>query len=226
MRVSGLFSRLLLVGAASCLGASACARPAPVAPVAITTAAAPGSVAPASVPAPPPGLHDVSWQLRSGDGSPWTDAPPALHTFTVGRWECALSEVLSDDMLGADELDLRRTRRLACTHATGATVQTQLACTLHTARAQRQAPVSGPGARAQSAASTDVRSAARELQLQLDATPPLHVRCAPIEVTELALISRDKRQLAVLCLDPGGIRECAASAGPVTSGASTARTVP
>jgi hypothetical protein len=182
-------------------------------------------------------LHDVSWQLRSGDGSPWTDAPPALHTFTVGRWECALSEVLSDDVLGADELDLRRTRRLACTHATGATVQTQLACTLHTARApvqapasdpgsRAQAPASDPGPRAQAPASTDVRSAARELQIQLDATPPLHVRCAPSEVTELALISRDKRQLAVLCLDPSGIRECAPGAGAPTSGAATAATLP
>jgi hypothetical protein len=162
----------------------------------------------------------VGWQLRSGEGSAWADAPLALHTFTVGRWECALGEVLSDDALGASELDVRRTRRLACTHATGATVQTQLACTLHTVRAPPSAL--DAGSPAQTPASTDVSSAARELQLQLDATPPLHLRCALSEVAELALVGRDKRQIAVLCLDPSGVRECAPRAGVATSGVPTA----
>jgi hypothetical protein len=184
------------------------------APCTTVTAPEPSATPSPSAAAPPAPvvLLDVAWQLRSGDGASWANVPLALYTFSAGRWECALGEVLPDDTLTADALELLRTRRLACTHATGATVQTQLACAVHTERA----PASRPTATEHT----------RELQLQLDATPAVHVRCMPAEVQELSLLSRDKRTVAVLCARAGGIDECTKTAGGQATSAPVAPTSP
>jgi hypothetical protein len=190
MRVRGSLPGLLLS-----VSVTGCMHTVPCTPVVGAVPAA--AQAPSVAVAPPPTpvvLLDVGWQLRSGEATAWSEVPLALHAFTVGRWECALGEVLPDDTLDADALALQRTRRLACTHATGATVQTQLSCTVHGDRVPSSKPIAP--------------TSARELQLQLDATPTVHVRCAPAEVQELALLSRDRRPIAVMCARASGIEEC------------------
>lgn len=189
MSVRGPLPGLLLVSLTGCTHTVPCTVTSaePVAPAAASSAVVP--------PPPPVVLLDVGWQLRSDDGATWSEAPPALHTFSSGRWECALGEVLPADSLTDDALELQRTRRLACTHATGATVQTQLTCSLREERTRSSRPVAPPEA--------------RELQLKLDATPEVHVRCAPAEVHELSLLSRDRRSIALLCTSERGITECA-----------------
>lgn len=188
MRVRGSLLGLLLVFVISCMHTVPCT---PV--VGAEPAASPAPVA-VTPPPTPVVLVDVGWQLRSGDAATWSEVPPALHAFSVGRWECALGEVLPDDTLSAETLALLRTRRLACTHATGATVQTQLTCDVREDRVPSSRPVAPPSA--------------RELQLQLDATPTVHVRCAPAEVQELALLSRDRRPIALMCARASGIEAC------------------
>lgn len=183
---------LLLVFVTGCMHTVPCT---PVAGAEPAAPPAPLAVTPTPVPVV---LLDVAWQLRSGEAATWSEVPLALHAFSVGRWECALGEVLPDDTLTAEALALQRTRRLACTHATGATVQTQLTCAVHGERVPASRPVAPPPA--------------GELQLQLDATPTVHVRCAPTEVQQLALLSRDRRPIAVMCARASGIEEC--TSGP------------
>jgi len=166
-----------------------------------------------------PALYDVTWSLRSGETTSWADASSELMAFSVGRWECALGEVQSDDALGPTELDLRRTRRLACTHATGATVQTQLQCTLHVARTTepQQRTTHGDAQQPQQQQQQhdlSVQQHERELSLQLDATPTLHLRCAPQPVAQLALISRDKRLITSICATPSSLSACSAAETP------------
>jgi hypothetical protein len=219
MRIRGPLPSLLLV---LCTG---CVHTAPATTVA--SAEPPTSGPPReepAAPAPVAALQDVTWQLRSGESASWSDAPLALHTFTMGRWECALGEVLTDDALSAEAVELRRTRRLACTHSTGATVQTQLGCTL--VRSRERAGASTHGERARANDTSAAADAARELLLQLDASPAVHVRCAPVEVRELALSSRDRRLIATLCLGPSGIGECTMAASTHTTQTAVAPTPP
>jgi hypothetical protein len=105
------------------------------------------SATPATTPAPTVTSKPdkLVWMLRSGESSAWTAVPATLHAFSTGRWECALGEVQT--------ADAEPTRRLACTHASGATVQTRLVC-----RAANDAS---------------------ELELELDRSPALHLRCRP-----------------------------------------------
>jgi hypothetical protein len=77
----------------------------------------------------PLALHDLQWVLQTADeGAQEVIAPNAVHPFTLGRWECALSEEQSADVFEAAHLTIARERRLVCTHASGMTVQTELSC--------------------------------------------------------------------------------------------------
>jgi hypothetical protein len=209
MRLGGSSLALLLVFGFGC--AHAAPRAATV------TAASPPVVAAAPHPQPVPELYDVSWSLRSGETTSWADAPSELHAFTVGRWECALGQVQSDDALAETALEVRRTRRLACTHASGATVQTQLGCALQQVRsvagpAEPRTPDStAPDAHAAAEAGrAPEREGTRELSLQLDDSPTLHLRCAPEPVTRLSLLRGDGRPVASLCPVAGSVAECSA----------------
>lgn len=150
----------------------------------------------ARVPRALPTLHDVAWKLRHGEAGSWAETDAALQTFSLGRWECALSQEQRNDVLGPTHLALRRHRRLACTHATGATVQTEVACALH-------ATLAGGSDAAQ--------DTERVLQIRLDTSPTLFVQCAPREVSRVTLLRPDDTPLAELCVQPGGVVACAAA---------------
>ncbi len=147
--------------------------PAPVCP--------PVRVAQPSPKSPPPVLHDLQWQLTVGREPPRA-MPNELHQFTVGRWECALGKVQMDDARELDQLRLTRTRRLACTHASGTTVITSVACEVITGK-----PAS-----------------ARALPLSLDTAPPLTVSCTPVVVDRVSSV------LGTLCAGEAGVTYCAA----------------
>ena len=144
-------------------------------------------VAPAVV-VPPPELYDLTWKLKLSEKAAWAPVAATLHTFSLPRWECALGEVQSDDVRTDESAQVRRARRLACTHVTGITVQTKFDCQ----RDAGTAPIS------------------RELELALDAVPAVHIACEPVRVERLEL-SAGKQSLGALCTTPGGIQECAGS---------------
>jgi hypothetical protein len=149
------------------------------------------AVEPQVVTAPAPELYALRWKLRLSDKVEWSPVTAALHTFSLPRWECALGEVQTDDVRAEGALQIRRARRLACTHVTGVTVQTKLACQVDEA-------------------STIVPDA-RELELALDAVPAVRIGCEPVKVERLEL-SAGKQSLGAVCVTPGGIAECAGSA--------------
>lgn len=130
---------------------------------------------------PRPALYDLRWQLRVGRDETH-DLPEDLHAFTVGRWECALGKVQMDDEREPDRLRLKRTRRLACTHASGTTVQTSLSCELITG-----AP-----------------AFAHSLPLSLDTAPALTLACSPVEVERVHSV------LGTVCAGEAGVTYCAA----------------
>lgn len=172
------------LGSALLLGAAACATHAGSAPV-----AAPCPAAVIASAAPVTELYDLSWQLElDGVGR---DLPDHTQAFAVERWECALGPVQYDDVREAASLQLVRTRRLACTHASGATVQTALRCTLASSLQQpsRELPP------------------ARALPLTLDTAAPVGLTCTPRSVPRLVLATREA-QLGALCVDGAGIRDC------------------
>jgi hypothetical protein len=126
-------------------------------------------------------LHDLRWDLTVGR-EPARSVSDELHAFTVGRWECALGKVQMDDSREATQLRLTRTRRLACTHASGTTVQTSLACEVITGAA----------------------ASARSLPLALDTAPPLTVDCTPVVAERVSSV------LGTLCATPAGVTHCSA----------------
>jgi hypothetical protein len=160
------------IGLAGCMHAAPpAASPGPSCPL-VATSAAPASAAAV--------LHDVRWQLTIGRDDP-KPLPEELHAFRVGRWECALGKVQMDDTREASLLRLTRTRRLACTHASGTTVQTSMACEVITG-----APAS-----------------ARSLPLTLDTAPTLTLGCSPVPV------ERVRSALGTLCAGEAGVTYCA-----------------
>jgi hypothetical protein len=167
--------------------ASGCVHTAPCPSPAAHARRAPAPAA--SGAGPEQALQDVTWRLRLRTTEAWSTPPSALFSFSVGRWECALGEVQSDDERHDQQLRLSRARRLACTHSTGVTVQTQLRCALQLA-----------------AGATE--QAGRELELTLD-EQLLGLACAPAPVEQLTLIDGKKQSLGVLCRAERGWRECA-----------------
>lgn len=121
---------------------------------------APPPVVPTPLAAPradslPSPAREVAWQLRISEAAPWSPVPETLHTFSLPRWECALGATQSDGATPNSQVLSERTRRLACTHKSGITVQTRLDC-----------PVQDTA-----------QSARREIELSLDTLPALRVAC-------------------------------------------------
>lgn len=138
-------------------------------------------------------LMDLTWWLQQGESEVAASVPDTLHAFTAGRWECALGPVGADDALHEGALRLQRSRRLACTHDSGATVQSELACA-YTRSAEGLPSVEAP----------------RGLTLGLDSLPLLRVTCAASPVEQLSLRAAQGREL--LCAHSGGaIAPCAAA---------------
>lgn len=125
-------------------------------------------------------LYDLRWQLAV-EPQPAHVLQDDLSTFTVGRWECALGKTQVDDAREANQLRLRRSRKLACTHVSGTTVQTALACEVMTGS---PAP------------------AAHALPLQLDTAPPLLLSCDAVPVERLT------SALGAMCATPDGVTYC------------------
>ncbi|HEX5655796.1 MAG TPA: hypothetical protein VFX59_01320 [Polyangiales bacterium] len=159
------------------LFSAGCVHPQPAPP--LPAPSCPPVVVPAAPASPSPVLHDLRWQLAVGR-EPAHAVPDDLHAFTVARWECALGKVQMDDAREASGLRLTRTRRLACTHASGSTIQTSLACEVITG-----APAS-----------------ARSLPLALDTAPLLTLGCTPVAVERVASV------LGTLCATPAGVTYC------------------
>ncbi|HEY6881568.1 MAG TPA: hypothetical protein VI299_26260 [Polyangiales bacterium] len=136
--------------------------------------------APAAVGSAVPTLYDLRWELSVAQ-EPARPLQDELATFTAGRWECALGKTQVDDAREASQLRLRRSRKLACTHASGSTVQTALACEVMTG-----SPM----------------PAAQILPLQLDTAPALAVRCTAVPVERLM------SALGAMCAAPEGVTYC------------------
>jgi hypothetical protein len=158
-----------------------CVHPAPPAPPPAVSCPEQPLVPPPSPANAAPVLHDLRWQLTIGRDATLA-VPDELHAFTVGRWECALGKVQMDDAREATQLRLTRTRRLACTHASGTTVQTSLACEVITGSA----------------------ASARSLPLALDTAPSLTVGCKPVAAERVSSV------LGTLCAGPAGVTYCTA----------------
>ena len=126
--------------------------PAPVVPTPVAAAPVTGAL-----PAP---VRELTWKLRISDRAEWTPVPTTLHTFSLPRWECALGEPQDDGATADSQAPRWRTRRLACTHRSGITVQTRLDC-----------PIEGAAL-----------PAGREIELSLDTLPPLRVACETVVV--------------------------------------------
>jgi hypothetical protein len=189
---------LLVTSLASIAGAASAGCAHPRASAAQPAAATPSTLASAPCPQLDRTLHDLVWQLSFGERGAIERAPEALHSFTVGRWECALGAVEARDALSGDVLTLERSRRVACTHASGATVQSELRCTHR---------MPGP--------SELTRAASRELILTLDTMPPVRLTCEASPVTELTLRNaRDQAAPTRLCQGVDRWQTCSPSPTP------------
>ena len=132
----------------------------PAAPALATT---PASTSTKAEPLPTP-ARELAWRLRVSDAAGWTQVPATLHTFSLPHWECALGEALRDAPPPNRQGQATRTRKLACTHDSGITVQTRLDCPI-----EDTAPLP-----------------VRELELSLDTSPALHVACEAKSVEQSA----------------------------------------
>lgn len=164
--------------------------------VASTTAAAQQesvnakSVGPARTPR---GLYDLVFSLRTegAEGAAWSSLPTELHAFPLGAWECALSALEYDDRFDAEGARIDRTRRLACTHKSGATVQSELRCRASLPLAPQEAS-----------------EARRELTLTLSSAPTLRLACEAEAVDRLGIIRSAGAEAESLCLVEGQPRAC------------------
>ncbi len=139
-------------------------------------------------------LFDVRWSVTTSDSGVPAQVPEDLHTFTVGRWECALSAVRTDDAFDASRVDVSRTRRLACTHATGIVAQSALSCAFEIPSTVEQG---------------HARRAARHLELSLSDGPAFKLACEPFAVERLVLRSREASEPArELCVRGGLMTAC------------------
>jgi hypothetical protein len=161
----------MLLGTAACAANAQVAAPkvAPCAPEVVTEEAAPSS------------LYAPVWQLESAGSL--RELPAEAHPFTAERWECALGPEQLDDSHEVPRVV--RARRLACTHASGATVQTALRCEFDPLG--REPPP-------------------RTLPLTLDTAAPFTLRCTARAAARLELVSRDARR--ALCLTASGVSDC------------------
>jgi hypothetical protein len=138
-------------------------------------------------------LYDVKWMLLTGDSGALTEVPVGLHSFTLGKWECALGAEQSDDALADDRARVRRTRKLVCTHATGITMLTEVAC----AYAMPSQPVDG-----------SPRLARRETKVDLGDAPGVTLACEPTPTERLALYQGERQIVAEACLRSDQLVAC------------------
>jgi hypothetical protein len=112
--------------------------------------------------------HDLTFSVRTREDGPFDALPDELQSFSLGPWECALGPLGTHDVAPPAEPRMVRTRRLACTHKTGATVQSELRCELPPTLATEVAA-----------------SYRRELALMLSGAPDLAIACEPALVERL-----------------------------------------
>lgn len=141
----------------------------------------------------PRALYDLAFSLRTegAEGAAWSSLPSELHAFPLGSWECALSALEHDDRFDAEGARIDRTRRLACTHKSGATVQSELRC--------RASLPLGPQAASE---------ARRELTLTLSTAPTLRLACEAEAVDRLAIVRSTDATVESLCLVNGQVQRC------------------
>jgi hypothetical protein len=110
----------------------------------------------------PGALYEVVFRMQTSASrsGAWTALSNDLEPFALGPWECAVGPVQGNDSFEQGSARIERVRRLACTHETGATVQTELRCDAP----QPLAPHAAAGLR-------------RELSLTLSAAPSLRLAC-------------------------------------------------
>jgi hypothetical protein len=193
----GLLSVSLLFATLGCAHAAPAACPKPSAPGAPPGAAAPAAFGFADARAfgtpEALALYDVKWMLLTGDSGALTESPVGLHSFTLGKWECALGAEQSDDALTDDRASVRRTRKLVCTHATGITMLTEVAC----AYAMPSRPADG-----------SPRQARRETKVDLGDAPSVTLACEPTPTERLALYQGERQRVAEACLGNDKLVAC------------------
>ena len=143
--------------------------------------------------AEPLALYDVRWLLLAGESGALTEAQPALHSFTLGHWECALSAEEAQDTFTGGHAQVQRQRRIACTHPTGLTMQSELSCRFAMpARAVDGSP----------------RMARREARIALGDAPPLTLACEPFATEQLELVRGAREPVAKVCVRDGSVAPC------------------
>jgi hypothetical protein len=196
--------RLLVASSFALLGTACAHAPAPACPhppqsaatqAVASTPPAFGFADPAAFQeAEPLALYNVRWMLLSGDSGALVEMARELHPFTLGRWECALSAESASDTFGAGRAEVKRTRRVACTHPTGLTMQTELACGF----AMPARPGDG-----------SPRAARREARIALGDAPSMTLACEPFATERLSLKQADKDAVAEVCLRDATVATCA-----------------
>jgi hypothetical protein len=138
-------------------------------------------------------LYDVRWLLMAGDSGALSPLPADLHTFTLGRWECALSPEMSDDGLAGGRLTIDRRRRLVCTHGSGMTMQTELACGYE---------LPSPAAMGSPARFT------RSTKIALSEGPALTLSCEPLATERLRVLTKGRVGSVEACVAHGAVEPC------------------
>jgi hypothetical protein len=194
----GLLSLTLLGSALGCAqqATAPCPRTAASTQAAAATPAGFGFADPRTFAEPEAlSLYDVKWMLLTGDSGALTEIPPTLHSFTLGKWECALGAEQSEDALADARARVNRRRKAVCTHATGITMMTEVGC----AYAIPSRPAEGAP-----------RLARRETQIDLGDAPGLTLACEPAPTERLALFQGERQPVGEACLDGTGVVACAA----------------
>lgn len=142
---------LLAHGLLALSGCAAQPKPAPC----VLPAPEPVPTAPSEPRAP----FELAFRLRTGSAADSVISSEP-HAFSAGAWECALGPTQSADEAVPDGTQLRRARRVACTHASGATVESTLGCALRVPTTADQAG-----------------EAQRELALGLSSAPAVVLGC-------------------------------------------------
>ena len=183
---------------AGCAHAPAPACPKPESPPSGSAVSSPppalGFADPAALAeAEPLALYDLRWTLLAGDSGAIAEVPSTPHSFTLGRWECALSAEQASDAFESGHARVRRERRVACTHQTGLTMQTELRCGFDMpARPAEGSP----------------RLARRETHIALGDAPAFTLACEPFATDRLSLMQGAHEPLADVCLVQGAVGAC------------------
>jgi len=136
---------------------------------------------------------DVGWRLRLSQNADFQAIPAGLHAFSMGRWECALSAVSALDTVATGRMQAVRTRRLACTHATGITVQSALSCALSLPRT----PIDD-----------DDTTLGRTLSLSLSDAATLELVCLPAQASRLPRYDAAGNEVGSMCLKDERVLPC------------------